>query len=118
MADFNEPVRSPVEQHRAESPYTGDRLSAGDIPDFDIADEAVREALYGSFGHYQDWRAVILSNCAEIVRATHKERMSNDRARDLAHTHPLYIAFITTHYYGKAEYSRDKKKAAGGGYGA
>lgn len=94
----------------------GDRL--GDkVPDFDLEDEAVREALYGSFGHYDDWRVVILANCAEIVRATTKG-LTVDRVKDMARTHPLYLDFITTHLNGKTEYSRDKKKVAAGGYGA
>lgn len=95
----------------------GDRL-AEKLPDFDLDDEAVRDALYGNFGHYDDWRSVVLANCAEIVRATTKEKLVGDRVKDLAKTHPLYLDFLTTHFMGKAEYSRDKKKAAGGGYGA
>lgn len=94
----------------------GDRLSDR-VPDFDLGDEAVREALYGSFGHYDDWRAVVLANCAEIVRATAKG-LTVERVKDMAKTHPLYLDFITTHIYGKIQYSRDKKKAAGGGFGA
>lgn len=94
----------------------GDRLDDS-VPDFDLDDEAVRDALYGNFGHYDDWRVVILANCAEIVRATTKG-LNADRVKDMARTHPLYLQFITTHIYGKIEYSRDKKKAAGGGYGA
>lgn len=94
----------------------GDRL--GDkVPDFDLEDEAVRDALYGPFGHYDDWRVVILANCAEIVRATTKG-LTVERVKDMAKTHPLYLDFITTHLGGKTHYSRDKKKAAGGGYGA
>ena len=95
----------------------GDRLGEN-LPDFDLKDEAVRDALYGNFGHFDDWRAIVLANCAEIIRATSKEKLVGDRVKDMARTHPAYLDFLTTHFYGKAEYSRDKKKAAGGGYGA
>lgn len=95
----------------------GDRLG-DNLPDFDLEDEAVRDALYGAFGHYDDWRSVVLDNCKEIVRATTKEKLTEERVKNLARTHPLYLDFITTHVYGKIEYSRDKKKAAAGGFGA
>lgn len=94
----------------------GDRLGDA-VPDFNLNDEAVRDALYGNFGHYDDWRSVILANCAEIIRATTKG-LNADRVKDMAKTHPLYLQFLTTHFGGKTQYSRDKKKAAGGGYGA
>lgn len=94
----------------------GDRLGDS-VPEFDLTDEAVRDAFYGNFGHYDDWRVVILANCAEIVRATTKG-LTVERVKDMAKTHPLYLDFITNHVYGKIEYSRDKKKAAAGGYGA
>lgn len=100
------------------SQYLGDRLGEDDVPDFDLGDEAVRDALYGGFGHYDDWRSVVLANCTEIVRATMTEKVSEERIKNLAKTHPLYLAFMATHIYGKIEYSRDKKKAAGGGFGA
>ena len=58
---------------------------------------------------------MVLANCKEIVRATTKEKLSEERIKSLAYTHPLYLDFITTHVYGKIEYSRDKKKAAAGG---
>lgn len=105
--------------HRtAEVTYPGNRLADGDVPDFDLDDEAVREALYGNFGHYKDWREVILANCTEIIRETSKPKPSEERIKNLARTHPLYLGFLATHFYGRAEYSRDKKKLAGGGYGA
>jgi hypothetical protein len=95
----------------------GDRI--GDrMPEFDLNNPAVRAALYGNFGHYADWKSVVLANCTEIIRATSKEKLSEERIKNLAKTHPIHMDFMTLHFGGRTAWEDDVKQAITGGYGA
>ena len=65
------------------------------LPTCDTSDPASLEAWYGDFGWAQHIRKVVLSNCAEIVRAEATEKLSEARIDALAHIHPLYVGFLT-----------------------
>ena len=96
----------------------GDRV--GDkMPVFNLNDPAVRAALYGNFGHYDDWREVVLANCQEIVRATTLgNKISEERIKNMAKTHPIYLEFLTVHFGGRAAWEDDVRAVASGRYGA
>lgn len=99
---------------------SGDRI--GDkMPEFDLTNPAVRAALYGNFGHYDDWREVVLANCAEIVRATATLtgiHVTDARMKNMAKTHPLYLDFLTVHFAGRTAWEDDVRAVASGRFGA
>lgn len=70
-------------------------MDAIQLPTCDTSDPASLEAWYGDFGWAQHFRKVVLSNCAEIVRAEATEKLSESRIDQLAHIHPLYLSFLT-----------------------
>lgn len=68
-----------------------------EIPSCNTSDPADLEAWFGNFGYAGDFRKVVLSNCAELVRAgaaAGDAKISESRVNDLAHTHAIYVDFL------------------------
>lgn len=65
-----------------------------DIPLCDTSNPADLEAWFGNYGYAGDFRKVVLSNCAEIIRAEATDKLSEARIDQLAHIHPLYVDFL------------------------
>lgn len=64
------------------------------LPTCNTSDPADLEAWYGNFGYADHFRKVVLSNCAEIIRASATDKLSEARIDQLAHTHDLYVDFL------------------------
>ncbi|CAB4136772.1 hypothetical protein UFOVP842_36 [uncultured Caudovirales phage] len=79
-------------------------LDPARIPVCDTSDPASLEAWYGTFGWADHLRKIVLSNCAEMIRAAAavaEEKLSETRINDLAHTHHLYLDFILESLQGR-----------------
>lgn len=64
------------------------------IPLCDVTDPADLEAWFGPFGYADHFRKVVLSNCAEIIRARTTEKLTEARLSDLSHTDEFYVDFL------------------------
>jgi hypothetical protein len=64
------------------------------VPLCDTSNPADLEAWFGPFGYADHFRKVVLSNCAEIIRASTNGKLSEARIDQLAHTHTLYVDFL------------------------
>jgi len=74
------------------------------IPQCDMSDPASLEAFYGPFGVGEHLRKIVLSNCAEIVRAravAEETKISEARVNDLAHIHDFYLDFTIQSVQGR-----------------
>lgn len=83
-------------------PSTGEVLR--ELPGCDMTNPADLEAWYGNYGFVEHFRKVVLATCREIVRAKAtlaNEKMTVDRADDLARTSDTYVEFLTTHLKGR-----------------
>jgi hypothetical protein len=71
------------------------------LPVCDTSDPASLEAFFGNYGYADHFRKVVLSNCAEIIRAEATEKISEARIDQLAHIHPLYVDFLIQSLNGR-----------------
>ena len=79
-------------------------LNPARIPICDTSDPACLEAWYGPFGWAEHLRKIVLSNCAEMIRAAaavEGAKISETRINDLAHTHELYLDFLLQSLTGR-----------------
>ena len=79
-------------------------LDPARIPTCDTSDPASLEAWYGPFGWADHLRKLVLSNCAEMIRAAaavEGAKLSEARVGDLAHTHELYLDFLLQSLHGR-----------------
>ena len=78
-------------------------LDPARIPTCDT-DPAELEAWYGAYGWADHVRKLVLSNCAEMIRAAaavEGAKISETRINDLAHTHELYLDFLLQSLHGR-----------------
>jgi len=88
------------------------------VPQCDTTDAGELYAWYGPFGFCDQFRKVVLSNCKEVIRAAmtvQDVKVTEARLDDLAHVHPAYLTFLTTHLVGRIAYEREALKQ---GFGA
>ena len=79
-------------------------LNPARIPTCDTSDPASLEAWFGLFGWADHLRKLVLSNCAEMIRAAaavEGAKISETRINDLAHTHELYLDFLLQSLHGR-----------------
>ena len=72
-------------------------LNPSRIPTCDTSNPAALETWFGPFGYADHVRKIVLSNCAEIIRARAVEeesKLSEARVDHLAHIHDFYLDFI------------------------
>lgn len=72
-------------------------LAQSRIPVCDTSNPAELETWFGAFGYADHVRKIVLSNCAEIVRAravAEEAKLSESRVDHLAHIHDFYLDFI------------------------
>lgn len=65
------------------------------LPLCNTDDPADLEAWFGPFGYADNFRKVVLSNCAEIIRAQATEKLTEARLSDISHTADYYVTFLT-----------------------
>jgi hypothetical protein len=88
------------------------------VPAPDHTDPAQLYAWYGPFGISQEYRKVVLSSAAEIVRAqaaVDGEKMTDKIADAQSHLHPSYLAFLERTLHGRILYEREVIKRGIGG---
>ena len=85
------------------------------LPLCDTSNPADLESWFGQFGYDQYFRKVVLANCAEIVRATATEKLTEARLSDLSHTHPLYVQFLTDCLNGRRLREQNVRDSIAGG---
>lgn len=98
-------------------PESGDKLSEKPLPECNQGDPGDLAAWYGSFGFYEDFRKVVISNCKEIVRARHavgKKGISEARINDLAHLHDNYLDFLCRNLNGRRLWERNVRDSRTG----
>ena len=79
-------------------------------------DPALLSALYAGFSVMEDWRKVVLATCRELVRASAaagRQKLSETRINDLAHTHRAYLEFLEMSLRGKVKWERNVKDSGG-----
>lgn len=97
-------------------------LDQSRIPVCDTTNPADLEAWYGSFGWADHVRKIVLSNCAEIIRAraiAEETKISESRINDLAHIHDFYLDFTIQALNGKRLRQQNVQETVmgqGGGY--
>lgn len=94
-------------------------LDSARIPVCDTSDPASLEAWYGTFGWADHLRKIVLSNCAEMIRATaaiEDTKLSETRINDLAHTHELYLAFVLQSLAGRTLREQNVRDSIDGGH--
>src|SRR5690242_10141697 len=97
------------------------RTPSGDasrVPTRESDDEATLAAWYfgGAASTYEHYRSVTLAECKEIIRARYavsKQRISEDRIKDLAHTHENYLEYLRVHLEGRIKWHTIYKTSAG-----
>src|SRR5690349_18987732 len=97
------------------------RTPSGDasrVPARESDDEATLAAWYfgGAASTYEHYRSVTLAECKEIIRARYavsKQRISEDRIKDLAHTHENYLEYLRVHLEGRIKWHTIYKTSAG-----
>ena len=88
------------------------------IPVCHISDPASLEAWYGPFGWADHVRKIVLSNCAEMIRAlaaVESAKISETRISDLAHTHELYLDFLLQSLAGRTLREQNVRDSIDGG---
>ena len=71
-------------------------------------------ALYSGFAYAEHYRKVVLAACREMVRAgvtLQNGKVTEARLDDLAHTHPLYLTFLTDHLHGRRRWESMNRDA-------
>ena len=89
----------------------------GEAGGYDANDPASLEAFFGTFGHAEPFRKVVLASCREAVRAEYavkNEKVTEARLDDLARTHPKYVDWLTYTLQGRV--LREKNVLASAGY--
>jgi hypothetical protein len=79
------------------------------VPTWEENDPGRIEALFGPFGHWENWRKCVLSNCEEIVRAKYAlagEKISETRITTLARVHENYLQFLADGLEGRTTRER------------
>jgi hypothetical protein len=85
-------------------------------PPCDLTDPAHLSAWYGPFSFFEPYRKVTISHCREACRAAcaaQEQRVTEARLDDLAHLHPEYLEFLTTHLKGRIAYEMMTREEMG-----
>lgn len=88
------------------------------IPELATDDPAALAAFYSGYAFFEMWRKVLLSNCRESIRAQMtlaETKVTESRLDDLAHLHPAYLGYLTTHLQGRIKWEREAAKRGFGG---
>lgn len=97
--------------------YVGaEGVLAEDVPERESDDIAVLAAWYSGFAYAEHYRKVVLAQCKEIVRADYAARdkkVTEERLKDLARTHPIYLDYLATHLHGRTLWEREFRAAGG-----
>lgn len=86
------------------------------VPERESDQWEVLAAWYSGYSYAEHYRKVVLSQCKEIVRAQYAAaslKLTEDRADDLARTHPLYLDFLRRHLEGRILWEREYRAAGG-----
>lgn len=85
------------------------------LPRQDTEDAPTLYAFYGNFGVAEAVRSSMEALCAELVRAQfalREQKVTEERLKQLARSHPLYLELLTEQVLGKKSW-HDECKAHG-----